>query len=159
MLADRSPLIAVLRRRVILLLTTVLLAGCSPLDLLSAVSPSRHYETFVDLRYGDHERHVLDVHRPRNAAQAAPLVVYFYGGGWTDGDKEEFEFVASSLTRAGMVVVIPDYQLYPDVIFPTYVEDGARAVAWALANAARFNADANRTYLMGHSVLANSMTR
>jgi acetyl esterase/lipase len=77
--------------------------------------------------------------------------VYFYGGGWNDGSKEEFEFVASSLTRAGLVVAIPDYRLFPHVTFPAFVEDGAEAVAWAMANADRFGADPSRLYLMGHS--------
>ena len=139
------------RHKAIWTVSFLLLAACSPLKMLSVVSPSGHYERTPDLRYGDHERHVLDVYTPLAAAPNAPLVVYFYGGGWTDGHKEEFEFVASSLTRAGMVVAIPDYQLYPDIVFPTYVEDGAKAVAWTLANAKRFGADSDRTYLMGHS--------
>lgn len=128
-----------------------LLAGCSPLTMLSAVSPSRHYEQFTDLRYGDEDRQYLDVYKPKSLPGDAPLVVYFYGGGWSDGDKAEFEFVASSLTRAGLVVAIPDYRLYPEVTFPTYVEDSAQAAAWIMSNAGRFGADSNRTYLMGHS--------
>ena len=138
-------------RPLLLLVATTLVAACSPLGLLSAVSPSGHYERIADLQYGDQERQFLDVYKPLVVQADAPLVIYFYGGGWTDGDKEEFEFVASSLTRAGMVVAIPDYQLYPDVLFPTYVEDSARAVAWILQNADRFGANSDRTYLMGHS--------
>ena len=141
-----------MRRTLALLpILALLLAGCSPLKLLSVVSPSGHYERAADLHYGDQQRQILDVYTPLEGSEDAPLVVYFYGGGWRDGHKEEFEFVASSLTQAGFVVAIPDYQLYPDVVFPTYVEDGAAAVAWALENASRFGADRSRTYLMGHS--------
>ena len=127
------------------------LGGCSPLTMLSAVSPSGHYERVADLQYGDKERQYLDVYKPMAGATAAPLVVYFYGGGWNDGDKAEFEFVASSLTRAGLVVAIPDYRLYPDVVFPTFVEDSAKATAWIMSNAHRYGADSDKTYLMGHS--------
>ncbi len=132
-------------------LVGIVLAGCSPLVLLNALSGSAHYERFESLAYGDGERQSVDVYRPVHIQAGAPLVVYFYGRAWRDGHKEEFRFVASSLTRAGFVVVLPDYRLYPEVRFPAYVEDGARAVAWAVANAARFGADSSKLYLMGHS--------
>lgn len=145
-------MIVVQRRRVFLVAAAAsLLAACSPLEMLSAVSPSGHYERIADLRYGDHDRQLLDVYKPLSIMTKAPVVIYFYGGGWRDGDKKEFEFVASSLTRAGMIVAIPDYPLYPEVRFPTYVEQSAKAVAWMLDNADRFGANSDRTYLMGHS--------
>jgi len=133
------------------MILAMVLAGCSPLTLLSVVSPSGHYERVADLQYGDDHRQSLDVYTPTASVGDAPLVVYFYGGGWNDGDKAEFEFVASSLTRAGLVVAIPDYRLYPDIVFPTYVEDSAKATAWIMANAHRYGANSDRTYLMGHS--------
>jgi acetyl esterase/lipase len=83
--------------------------------MLSVVSPSGHYDRIEDLRYGNGERQSVDIYQPRDVVPGAPLVVYFYGGGWNDGSKEEFEFVASSLTRAGLVVAIPDYRLFPHV--------------------------------------------
>jgi acetyl esterase/lipase len=119
-------------RSVLIVLTAGVLCGCSPLTMLSAVSPSGHYDRIEDLRYGNGERQTVDIYQPRDAVPGAPFVVYFYGGGWNDGSKEEFEFVASSLTRAGLVVAIPDYRLFPHV-------------------ADRFGADPSRLYLMGHS--------
>ena len=53
------------------------------------------------------------------------MVVFFYGGGWREGNKEDCGFVASSLTDAGSVVLIPDYRVFPEVVFPQFVEDGA----------------------------------
>lgn len=138
-------------RSALIVLTAGVLCGCSPLTMLSVVSPSGHYDRIEDLRYGNGERQSVDIYQPRHVVPGAPLVVYFYGGGWNDGSKEEFEFVASSLTRAGLVVAIPDYRLFPHVTFPAFVEDGAEAVAWAMANADRFGADPSRLYLMGHS--------
>ena len=140
-----------IKRCVYILFGAALLAGCSPLAMLSAVSPSGHYERVADLQYGDDERHFLDVYQPVTVDGDAPLVVYFYGGGWNDGDKAEFEFVASSLAKAGLVVAIPDYRLYPEVTFPAYVVDSAKATAWIMSNASQFGADSDRTYLMGHS--------
>ena len=123
---ERAPIL-------IILLSITALGGCSPMTLLSAVSPSGHYQRIADLAYGGHEYQRLDVYRPKGAEPGAPLVVYFYGGGWRKGSKDEFEFVASSLTRAGLVVVIPDYRRFPEVSFPDFIDDGARATAWAIA--------------------------
>jgi acetyl esterase/lipase len=53
------------------------------------------------------------------------------------------------------VTVIPDYRLYPEVRFPAFVEDGARAVAWAQQHAREFGGDPDRLVLMGHSAGAH----
>ncbi|MDX1517796.1 MAG: alpha/beta hydrolase [Woeseiaceae bacterium] len=134
---------------------TLGLAACSPIRLLNATSPSRHYEHTADVPYGAGARQRLDVYVPKQLSGPAPLVVFFYGGGWKEGSKRNYEFVASALTDAGYVVVIPDYRLYPDVAFPAFVDDGAAAVAWAAANADRLGADADNLFVMGHSAGAH----
>jgi acetyl esterase/lipase len=53
------------------------------------------------------------------------------------------------------VVIIPDYRLFPDVVFPCFVEDGAEVVAWALQNADKYGADPDNIFLMGHSAGAH----
>jgi acetyl esterase/lipase len=138
-------------RLLMILLSMTALGACSPMTLLSAVSPSGHYLRRADQPYGEHELQRLDVYRPKAVEPGAPLVIYFYGGGWRKGSKDEFEFVASSLTRAGLVVAIPDYRRFPEVRFPDYVDDGARAAASAIARAGEFGADGRKVYLMGHS--------
>lgn len=134
----------------------IVVGACSPLDVVNSVSQSDHYELIPSIAYGDLERQTLDVYAPRVTDGSSPLVVYFYGGGWRKGDKDHFEFVASSLTKSGYVVVIADYRRYPDVVFPAFVEDGAQAVAWAVANASRYGADTSRLFLMGHSAGAHT---
>ena len=132
-----------------------ILAACSPFGLVNELSPSSHYKRISNLAYGGHDRQTLDVYTPRSAAASSPLVVFFYGGGWRDGAKEDYEFVASSLTKAGYVVIVPDYRLFPEVAFPKFVEDGAEAVAWALQNAHRYDANTEKLFLVGHSAGAH----
>ncbi len=131
------------------------LAACSPIRLLNASSPSDHYERTADIPYGDDARQKLDVYVPHDLDAPAPMVVFFYGGGWRDGSKANYEFVASSLTEAGIVVVLPDYRVFPDVEFPAFVDDGAAAAAWALGNANKLGADPDRVFVMGHSAGAH----
>jgi acetyl esterase/lipase len=128
----------------------VLLAGCRPLTVVNVLSPSAHYERHADHAYGDAPRQRLDLYRPVDEAPDAPVVVFFYGNGWREASKADFEFVAASLTRAGIIVVIPDYRAHPEFSFPAFVEDGARAVEWASRTVAV--TEGNRPlFLMGHS--------
>lgn len=142
-------------KQITLAVVGVLLAGCSPLALLNQTSADRHYERTADLAYGPERRHVLDVYRPLKPLASRPLVVFFYGGGWRNGAKENYEFVASALTEAGIAVVIPDYRLYPNVTFPAFVEDAAAAVSWTVEHAHELGVSDDAVFLMGHSAGAH----
>lgn len=136
----------------------VSMTACSPFRLINHLSPSDHYRIEADIAYGDAARQALDLYTPRTTNGAAPVVIFFYGGGWRRGAKQNYEFVASSLTQAGYAVAIPDYRLFPDVVFPAFVEDGALAVAWILKNVRNHGGDPDRVFLMGHSAGAHIAT-
>jgi len=136
---------------IVIACAAVFLAGCGPLTAVNALSPSEHYARLADQSYGDEPRQRLDLYRPADEAPDAPVVVFFYGNGWREASKADFEFVASSLTRAGIVVVIPDYRTYPEVAFPAFVEDGAEAVAWTARNLDGLAGGDRPLFLMGHS--------
>lgn len=133
------------------LVVALLAGGCAPIALVNALVPSSGFERTEGIAYGAEPRQKLDVYRPVGVDSAAPVVVFFYGGRWRTGEREHFHFAAEALTSLGAVVVIPDYRLAPDVVFPAFVEDGARAVAWAHRNAPSYGGDPRRIYLMGHS--------
>lgn len=136
-------------------LLLVVATGCSPLRLVNGFSPSDHYELKSDLAYGSLARQTLDIYTPGSVSGKSPMVIFFYGGGWSDGHKEDYKFVASSLTKAGYVVIIPDYRLFPEVVFPQFVEDGASAIKWALQHGDEYGANTNQVFLMGHSAGAH----
>ncbi len=48
----------------------------------------------------------------------APVVVFFYGGSWNSGSKDDYSFVGEALASRGIVVVIADYRLYPASALP-----------------------------------------
>ncbi|NYE61190.1 acetyl esterase/lipase [Duganella sp. 1224] len=132
-----------------LLLTA--LAACSPLSALNALSPGGDADRTTDLAYGDGPRRKLDVYRPRNAHGPAPVVVFFYGGNWVAGERADYAFVGRALASRGIVAVIADYRLHPEVSYPDFLRDAAQAVAWARREAARYGGDPQRLYVMGHS--------
>jgi acetyl esterase/lipase len=132
----------------------MLTAGCSPADPLNFLSPKSGFEEVRAVSYGSGDRDKLDIYRPQGA-RGAPVVVFFYGGNWDSGGRDMYFFVASALARRGIVTVIPDYRLYPDVKFPGFVQDSARAVAWVKSHAADYGGDPRRLFIMGHSAGAH----
>jgi len=131
-----------------------LIGACSPVRVLNALVPSDTYTASRDIAYGEDPRQKLDVYQPRGVVSPPggfPLVVFFYGGSWNRGEREEYKFVGEALAAKGMVVALADYRLYPEVRYPAFLEDGARAVAWMRREARRFDANPGKMFVMGHS--------
>jgi acetyl esterase/lipase len=143
----------------LLSLAACLLApGCTRFQMLDATVPRWGYHRTSDVAYGDHPRQRLDVYVPAGATADKPasVVVFFYGGYWQYGSKADYRFVGQALAEKGFVAVLSDYRLYPDVLFPSWVDDGAAAVRWTRDHVARFGGDPNGLFLMGHSAGAHT---
>lgn len=128
--------------------------GCAPIAILGLNIDRDAYTRHVDLPYGDDPRQKLDLYVPVAAADIRrPVIVWIYGGSWRDGNKGDYEFVASWLASRGYPVAIPDYRLVPQVRFPAFLEDIAAAVAALPASGGLLGAsgDASRVVIMGHS--------
>lgn len=130
----------------------LLLAGCSPLTLVNGIAPDHGFDIRQGIAYGPHERQQLDIYEPQSARADAPVIVFFYGGSWRNGERQKYRFVGQALSARGYTTVIPDYRLYPEVQFPDFVDDGAAAVAWARNNLLRAE---NGIILIGHSAGAH----
>src|SRR6478735_194204 len=88
-------------------LAGALLAGCSPAQLVNGLVPSTSYRLETGMAYGPQPRQQLDVYRPladRPPAEGKrPLVVFFYGGSWTTGERADYRFVGEALAARGAV--------------------------------------------------------
>lgn len=137
-------------------LAALLIAGCQSVAFsvanrgLAEADASAVYDAEHDLS--------LDIYRPAATRAGAPVVVFFYGGGWKTGSREQYRFVGQRLARSGMLTLIADYRTYPRATFPGFVEDGARAVAWARDHAAEYGGDPARLFVAGHSAGAQIAT-
>ncbi len=127
----------------------------APLATLNALARLEPVTVETGLTYGDGPRSGIDVFMPRTAATGLPVVVFFYGGGWEEGERASYRFVGAALASRGIVTFVPDYRIYPQVRFPGFIEDGAGAVRWARANAERFGGSPSRIVLAGHSAGAH----
>ncbi|TFZ59184.1 alpha/beta hydrolase [Methylorubrum sp. Q1] len=134
-------------------LTALGLSGCSPLALFDALGPRDKGGRLAirDAAYGADPRQRLDVFVPTVPVARAPVLVFFYGGSWNSGSKDDYAFAAQALAAQGFVTVLPDYRLYPKVRFPDFLKDGAAAIAWVRDNIAAQGGDPSRIVLAGHS--------
>ena len=131
----------------------VAVAACSPLATLNVLSASDQHTRLADVAYGPLPRQRLDVYRPEGAAPPGgwPVVVFFYGGSWISGERAQYGFVGAALASRGMLALVADYRLYPEVRFPTFLDDSAQALAWGLKHASEQGGNPRRVFVMGHS--------
>jgi acetyl esterase/lipase len=108
-----------------------------------------------DLRYGDHERHRLDVHTSGEEA-GAPVFVFVHGGGFIGGDKHvpgnpQYDYLGAWAVRNGWAGVTITYRLAPEYTWPSGAQDVAAAVAWIRNNIANYGGDPDRIVVAGNS--------
>jgi acetyl esterase/lipase len=96
-------------------------------------------------------RQTLDVYVPAASSVKAPVLIFFYGGSWQTGSKDMYRFVGQAFASAGIVTVIADYRVYPEVSFPEYVGDAAAATAWVERQVGAYGGDPHRLFIAGHS--------
>lgn len=138
------------------LLAATFLTGCSPLNMLDVLVPAGEYGLTADVSYGGLPRQRLDIYRPPAPATASgPIIVFFYGGSWKAGERQQYRFVGEALTRRGFTVVIPDYRLYPEVTFPAFMTDAARVLRWVRDNLDGTGGNARPLFVAGHSAGAH----
>jgi len=117
--------------------------------------------TLADVRYGTHERQVLDFYKAESD-KPTPLLFFIHGGGWVAGDKKNPGSLKASLA-AGISVVSINYRyswqaqldgVYPPVKAP--LEDAARALQFVRSKAKEWNLDKQRIGASGGSAGACS---
>ncbi|WNJ99507.1 alpha/beta hydrolase [Thalassospiraceae bacterium LMO-JJ14] len=133
----------------------VLSTGCSGLDLINAVTPSDGVLVTPALAYGPHPRQQLDLYRPEGMSGPLPVILFLYGGSWKEGDRADYAFAGRTLARAGFLVAVADYRVYPEIAFPAFVTDTAKAVRWLSEHAGEHAGMTDRIHLVGHSAGAH----
>ncbi|MEQ5806091.1 alpha/beta hydrolase [Alteromonas sp. NFXS44] len=111
----------------------------------------------VDVAYGDHERHVLDIYGAVSQnGESKPVFVFVHGGGFLKGDKGDSDrwynaCVGRMAAEQGWLGVVINYRLAPDFTWPAGGEDVTRVVSWLKANVAQYGGNADNIILCGTS--------
>ena len=80
-----------------------------------------------------------------NAFNLLPVLLYFHGGGWVQGDLETHDGLCSRLALAsGAMVVALDYRLAPENKFPAAVEDCFSCFQWLSTQGHTIGSDPKR---------------
>jgi acetyl esterase len=132
---------------------------CRCLSLLLAgllVAPAQQRQQppapdHADVRYGPHERNVLDVWLAESPTPT-PLAIYYHGGGFRGGDKKTVNSdLLRKLRASGISVAAANYRLSNVALYPAQMNDSARALQFLRLHAERYNIDPTRVGAFGGS--------
>lgn len=125
------------------------LTGCSGAQLLNATIPKDGYKIHKNIAYGAAPMQKLDIYVPDKKSSCT--VLFFYGARWQEGSKDAYLFAGQAFASLGCVTVVADYRSYPEVSYPAFVEDSAKATVWVHEHIAGYGGDAKNLFLAGHS--------
>jgi len=106
------------------------------------------YKTVGDVKL------TLSIFEPASGPKSGrPAIVFFFGGGWTNGSPAQFEQQCRHLAARGMVAITADYRVASrhQVKPVACVADAKSAIRWVRANAARLGIDPRRIAAGGGS--------
>ncbi|WP_395747423.1 alpha/beta hydrolase fold domain-containing protein [Prosthecobacter sp.] len=91
----------------------------------------------------------MDIYVPRQS-KPAPVVLWFFGGGWSFGSKG-YHVNVRDLTTAGIAVASVQYRMSHTAVYPAQLEDCRAAAQWLRDNGARYGIDSTRMGASGES--------
>ena len=121
------------------------------LGLLNLLVPRAGFVAHRSLCFGSDPRQKMDIYVPKALHAPAPVLLFFYGGGWQGGRRGDYLAFGQVFASAGIVTAVADYRLYPQVKYPAFVEDAAAALAFLHAHASTYGGDPARLFVSGHS--------
>lgn len=106
-----------------------------------------------DIAYNEHgKRGFLDIYRPAEGIENAPVLLQVHGGGWTIGKKDQQGLpLMKRLAAKGWVCVAINYRLAPRDPFPAHIIDVKQAIAWIRENIAAYGGNPDYVAITGGS--------
>jgi arylformamidase len=108
-----------------------------------------------EISYGASARQKLDIYpvSPADGSAGSNATVHFHvhGGAWRRLSKEDAAFIVPSQQAAGLVTVIPDFDLLPDVSLTQMFEQLVAAFEKCIEVIDQFGGDPARVVVSGHS--------
>jgi arylformamidase len=118
----------------------------------------------VTVRTGDAAGEVLDLFFPAPDSHPAaddaarPVHLFIHGGYWRMFSKDDFSYVADTVTATGAIAAVLDYALMPSVRLSDIVGQVRRARRWIADTIAEHGGDPARVTVSGHSAGAHLAT-
>ncbi len=96
-----------------------------------------------NLSYGPQDDMVYDEYK---GVKNKPVIIFWYGGSWQTGSKDNYKFVGKFFQKKGLNVIVADYPKYPNQTFPGFIDD-----AKLLISKINQSYPNNKIFLVGHS--------
>ncbi|NCB09177.1 MAG: alpha/beta hydrolase, partial [Bacteroidia bacterium] len=130
-----------------------------PVVLTEPLNIRGEQATFVNEKYGSHERNTFDLWQAKSETPT-PLVIYIHGGGFTGGDKSKY-YASEDLVRfldAGVSVAVINYRFMTEAPFGILasMKDSKRCLQYIRFNAEKYNIDKTRVACSGGSAGAGT---
>jgi acetyl esterase/lipase len=93
----------------------------------------------------------LDVYSRSDTVVPQPTLIWFHGGGWTSGKKDDAIFSLLPYMEMGWNVVNVEYRPARVSPAPGAVEDGRCALRWVIRNAKEYSFDTSKIVVSGSS--------
>lgn len=110
-------------------------------------------EEFKDIEYKNVNGKSLqiDLYKPGNLTEPAPLLVFVHGGGWKGGKRSDYLVYLVDYAKKGYITATVSYRLKKDSIYPAGVQDVSDAMHWIFCNARKYGYDPDRVAMIGGS--------
>lgn len=99
---------------------------------------------------------LIRIVRPKGSAGILPAVMYFHGGGWVLGDRQDWDRLLRDLAHAANAAIIfVEYSRSPEARYPVAIEEAYAATRWVAENGREINVDSARLAVAGDSAGGN----
>jgi arylformamidase len=110
---------------------------------------------FETVQYGPSQDETLDIFFPRRLSEPAPVHIFVHGGYWRMFSKDDYSYIADTVTSIGAIAVVIDYALMPHVRMMTLIDQVRAATDWVVKNIASRGGDPSALTVSGHSAGAH----
>jgi acetyl esterase/lipase len=79
------------------------------------------------------------------------VFVFLHGGGFREGDRAQYGYVAKPFAKHGIVTVVASYRLTPEFTYPDQPNDTKQMLEWVFHHIESYGGDPSNIYVGGHS--------
>lgn len=120
------------------------------------VKPPKDIMSIEEVPYKDNSLCRLNIYSPNDFNKPLPIIIYYHGGGWAIGDKNEHTVFCKILANRGFVVFNVNYTLSTKKPHPFPLFDCIDVANWVYSNSEKYDADKNNIFLCGDSAGAQA---
>jgi len=128
----------------------------------SSNATRRNLRSEIDVPYGTGPAEKLDIFYPPATSipkpAGLPVHMFIHGGYWRMFSKDDFSYIADTVTAAGAIAVILDYALMPKHRMALLIDQVRRAAGWVAKEIRRRGGDPFSLSVSGHSAGAHLAT-